>query len=231
VSLLRAFRALVPRPHPHPAWGLGRSREWAEWSANNIIFFMSGMVMAVKLTDRRLDRFHASDWAYALLLWLLLLAIRTAATFALLPLLRRGAHPLTAKDAILISWAGLRRAVGLALAVIVYEDESAFGDLVLFFVSFVALATLIVQGSTTGWFLGRLGYTQLSASQHLAMVKSAETVEALGIRGYGHAAGPHSLLGPRGLERIQDLTRLSICEKVNQRPVGSFAGAFHRGCE
>ena len=59
-----------------------------------------------------------------------------------------------------MAWGGLRGAVGLALAIIVDHDPSVSyvdGSKVIFLVGGIATLTLVVNGTTCGWVLGRLG--------------------------------------------------------------------------
>jgi NhaP-type Na+/H+ or K+/H+ antiporter len=59
------------------------------------------------------------------LLWVLLLVVRAVSVVVLLPLLRFGEYKLNFRDVLVITWAGLRGAVGLTLAVIVFEEEAS----------------------------------------------------------------------------------------------------------
>ena len=65
----------------------------------------------------------------------------------------------------MLSYGGLRGAVGLALA-LQFEQEEAIDDrlrvLVLLHASGIALLTLLINGSTTGIILSRLGMTDMS---------------------------------------------------------------------
>ena len=82
------------------------------------------------------------------------------------PQLKRQSNPLASQDAAFMVWAGLRGAVGLALALLVAQtggDQRA-GKQMLFMVAGLAFLTLIVNGTTSGPLLewwGMLGVPEV----------------------------------------------------------------------
>jgi CPA1 family monovalent cation:H+ antiporter len=77
-------------------------------------------------------------------------------------LLRRGAPPEaggTFGQAVVISWAGMRGVVSLAAALALPLDFPQ-RDLLVFLAFCAILATLILQGTTLGWVIRRLGVTE-----------------------------------------------------------------------
>jgi hypothetical protein len=75
------------------------------------------------------------------------------------PFLRRMGGGTNPKDAAFVVWAGLRGAVGLALAQLVLQSggDQRAGKQLLFVVAGLALLTLIVQGATCGPLLEKWG--------------------------------------------------------------------------
>ena len=62
------------------------------------------------------------DWVYLLTLYLALMAIRFFIIVLLFPWLSTMGHPCTWREALFISWAGLRGALGMALGLLVEKN-------------------------------------------------------------------------------------------------------------
>lgn len=107
--------------------------------------------------------------------YLILIIIRFVCIGLFYPCLSRLGYGFTIKEAVLVSYGGLRGAVGLALAMVVHDDlglraniktklpkntvanEERVGAVVLLFTSIVALLTLIVNAPTTKCLVDYLG--------------------------------------------------------------------------
>ena len=79
------------------------------------------------------------------------------------PILKRMGYGMTFKQVILCSYAGLRGAVGLALAMMVVAHPKVgqyVKDIILFHVGGVALLTLFINAPTTGMLVN---YLQLAS--------------------------------------------------------------------
>jgi len=107
---------------------------------------------------------------------------RAVVMFGVIPLFRHQQYGYSWKDALVISWGGLRGAVGLALAVAVYGDDQVlnssgmfggstsaecfqgkrFQQVVLLHVSMTVALTLMVNAPTSGIILRAIGLTRLS---------------------------------------------------------------------
>jgi len=85
--------------------------------------------------------------------------IRSLMIVLFYPFLRRMGGGTNPKDAAFVVWAGLRGAVGLALAQLVLQSggDQRAGKQLLFVVAGLALLTLIVQGATCGPLLEKWG--------------------------------------------------------------------------
>lgn len=92
--------------------------------------------------------------------------IRGVTILILYPSLKRMGYGLTFKDSIVMTWGGLRGAVGLALALIVELDENRlppkFRALTIFHMGLMAAFTLIINGTTMPYLLQYLGTTKTS---------------------------------------------------------------------
>ncbi len=148
-------RSVVTAPSHRDAarffWG------YAAFLANTLVFLLLG------LTQRQLFA-HIGDYERP---WLLLggtvvavLVGRIAAVQGMLPLATRlsRSEPVDARTRWVIVWGGLRGAVPLALVLLLPEDfpyRQGLFDMTLT----VILFTLLVQGSTFGWVMARLGLT------------------------------------------------------------------------
>ncbi|PKP84289.1 MAG: sodium:proton antiporter [Alphaproteobacteria bacterium HGW-Alphaproteobacteria-2] len=137
-------------------WGL-----LAHW-AGALIF-----ILAALLIPRILEAVRFTDLALVGVVTLAAIAARAVIVFGLMPLMSmlRLSPPVERPYRVAILWGGLRGAVTLALALAVTESlfvpvevKRLVGILATGFVLF----TLLVQGSTLRWVIGRLGLDRLS---------------------------------------------------------------------
>lgn len=137
-------------------WGL-----LAHW-AGALIF-----ILAALLIPRILEAVRITDLALVVVVTLAAIAARAVIVFGLMPLLSvlRLSPVVERPYRVAILWGGLRGAVTLALALAVTESflvpvevKRLVGILATGFVLF----TLLVQGSTLRWVIGRLGLDRLS---------------------------------------------------------------------
>jgi CPA1 family monovalent cation:H+ antiporter len=138
-------------------WGL-----LAHW-AGALIF-----VLAALLIPRLLDEVRLSDLGLVLVVIVAAIAARIIILFGLMPLLSliRLSPVIERPYRVAILWGGLRGAVTLALALAVTESfrvpvevKRVVGILATGFTLF----TLLAQGTTLRWVIGRLGLDRLSA--------------------------------------------------------------------
>lgn len=85
----------------------------------------------------------------------------------LFPALSRMGYGLTLKQALVVIWAGLRGAVGLAFALFILFDDKIedqhYRNVTFFMMGSMAAATTLLQGPTTGPLLRALGLTKPSS--------------------------------------------------------------------
>jgi NhaP-type Na+/H+ or K+/H+ antiporter len=120
-----------------------------EFIGNTLIFLLAGVI-----TSRVLVK-HSGQLHKVLGMWLVLVIIRAVMILVFYPLLRQLGLGTTPKDSAFMVWAGLRGAVGLALAVFVADQapDEEEGEILIVFVSGLALTTLVFNGTTAELFL------------------------------------------------------------------------------
>ncbi|KAK3137158.1 hypothetical protein QOZ80_5BG0448600 [Eleusine coracana subsp. coracana] len=148
--------------------------EMVAYIANTLIFILSGVVIAdgVLQNDVHFER-HGTSWGFLLLLYVFVLISRVVVVGVLYPLLRHFGYGLDLKEAIILVWSGLRGAVALSLSLSVKRTSDAVqrylnpevGTMFVFFTGGIVFLTLIVNGSTTQFFVHMLGMDKLSATK------------------------------------------------------------------
>ena len=154
----------------HTVWGiLGHL-------ANTVIFFVAGLIITGP-DALGSNTFIDSIWKRCqnlIVLFFLLQVIRVLMIVSLWPILSRGHYEFNCRHATAVSYAGLRGAVGLCLALVVqntlseYEspyDEDAeneasihlLGEEILFYISGVAMLSLLINGTTIEMVFTHLG--------------------------------------------------------------------------
>ena len=111
-----------------------------------------------------------------ILLYICALFIRSLIVFAFLPLLQRMGYGMTWQGAVIASWGGLRGAVGLALAVVMDTElkenpkgRPEDGMRVSIYIAITVLGTLLINATTTGPLVRKLGLTEVPKVEQKAM--------------------------------------------------------------
>ena len=149
--------------------------------------------------DDQQEGFHAKDWGYLILLYVIVQTIRFFLVFAFYPILSRIGLKSNWREAIFLSFGGLRGAVGIALALSLdnevalalsldshaTDDEKnmtrALTSKLFGMVGGIALLTLVINGIFSGPLLRRLG-----------LVKSSDIRKRI-IQHYGQTTRQHML--------------------------------------
>jgi hypothetical protein len=146
----------------HSVWGA------LEWAGNTLVFLLAGLLV----TTRSLVRIEGKDFANLIVLYIVLNIIRFIMVFAFFPVLTRVGKGCSLKEAVFISFSGLRGAIAIALVLSVVQrqhygtttisDRNA--ELVLFYVGGFSCLTLLVNATAAGSLLSflRIGRTDLS---------------------------------------------------------------------
>lgn len=190
--------------------------EMMEYVANTLIFVYTGLKISLELfdsTNPNSDYIQSAEWGYAVLLYLVLQVIRLLILFALLPILSRMGYGMTWKDALVAVWGGLRGAVGLALALIVQLDSErippSFRSYTIFYLGFVVIATLLINGTTMPYLLKALGITKTSPEKLEVLFHLLTEMEEDGEK-RNHNEYEDDLLGMPDYDEVKKLTALDI---------------------
>lgn len=138
--------------------------ELVAYIANTLIFIIVGVMIALKCD------FMWSDIGILLLVYMGLNIIRTVMVFLFFPLMRKVGYGITLNEAIVLSWGGLRGAVGLTLALLVFYTPAIpeiARNQMLFLTGGVVTLTLLLNATTMGWLLKFLKLTRVSSAKQL----------------------------------------------------------------
>ena len=194
---------------------------WVDWVANTLIFFLAGLIIVAEISTQG-ENISGKDWGMAFSLYFLLIPIRIVGIIMLWPILCYGKYGLGLKDAIVLSWAGLRGAVGLTLALIVYNSDSIsderFRILCFFNVALIAALTLLIQGTTTNYLLKFLGYTKVLPTKRYIQMQSAEVIQHMAEKGIAAQRKRNGgILGPANWDFATELTTVNVRNIIEAR--------------
>jgi len=168
-------------PLLHDRKGLERFWQTIEWLINTMLFLLAGLIIGGRCLvqikplwsshgeSEAAQGISLTDLAWVALSFVVVVAIRLATIFLLLPWLRRLGYGMSVRDAVAAAWGGLRGAVGLALALSMDEALEKRGDmrtgkLVLLHTSGVILGSLVVNAPSMPILLWLLGLTPATAA-------------------------------------------------------------------
>jgi NhaP-type Na+/H+ or K+/H+ antiporter len=127
---------------------------------NAVVFLLAGVVVCDKIIDDAgILGSSIGNWLLLLLLYLSLNLVRALSLVILMPLLKRSGYGMTKGEAMIISNAGLRGAVGLALSLAVHDDTDIpymHRNENNFFVAGIVCLTLLINGPSTKWLYIKL---------------------------------------------------------------------------
>jgi NhaP-type Na+/H+ or K+/H+ antiporter len=150
------------------------------------------------------------DYVHLFVIWFFEVLLRGAVIFGSRPILRAlsaDGQPVTMADAAVMTWGGLRGAVGLCLSMMV-SHERAGGHLdhknasrVLFYTGGLAALTLTINAATCPMLVTWLGITQTRAAKRkllLGMHKHMHCIvdEMAGKKRFKRDANPQEIVGP-----------------------------------
>lgn len=119
------------------------------FGANAVVFVYSGFLIVywIHLESSRFPNtpeIKPETWGFLILFYVLLNVIRTLSIACLYPLLSKTGYGINPKWALIISWGGLRGAVGLILGLILLTDpdiDRKFSTLTMFYSKYISLTT------------------------------------------------------------------------------------------
>lgn len=131
--------------------------------ANTLVFIMVGIVIAEKVN------LNWHDMLILLLLYIGLNIIRFLMIMMLYPAMKHLGYGLSKRESVILTWGGLRGALGMTLALMVsYTPEipEEIRRQILFFTAGIVTLTLSINATTMRWLLNRLGLTQTSSARN-----------------------------------------------------------------
>ncbi|MCK4630165.1 MAG: cation:proton antiporter [Bacteroidales bacterium] len=143
--------------------------ELAAFIANTLIFLIVGVVIALRVV------FSGNDFLILGIIYVGIHIIRAIVIAMFFPVMKRTGYGLSGKDSYVLWWGALRGAIGLALALIV-ANESAIPEEIrnqfLFLTAGIVTLTLLVNATTIGLLVNKLGLTKISPAK-AAMLSNA----------------------------------------------------------
>ena len=143
--------------------------ELAGYFANTIVFFISGIIVVQRGVTS--EDIGWNDVGLLLVVYVALHFIRGFMLICASPILARMGYGFDWKTGAALGYGGLRGAVGLTLAMIVEEDEridEMVRSKAIFLMSGIAVLTLLINGTTVGWLLKKIGLITVSSASEMA---------------------------------------------------------------
>jgi len=153
-----AWPRFVSRETMHTVW------EFIEFMGNTVIFLLAGLLFGQRVLTRQ-ARQHL-EWSDCILLVVLYFAatlIRLFMITVLWPLLNCCGERVSWQEVVVMTWSGLRGAVGLILAMDVdlsTSMNSKVGSRIMFHVGGMAMLTILVNATLCAPLLRKLGITK-----------------------------------------------------------------------
>lgn len=163
--------------------------ELLSYGANTIIFFLVGVLVACQV-----PALSMAALMIALTSFVVIMVIRGLVVFSFRGLIGKIIDPISTSEAGVIAWGGLRGAVSLALALIVNQDPSIPETTrvqILGVTSLVVALTIVVNGSTMGALLERLGLTATPPALRWIQVSAERSILDRLLRRLQTSAGAH----------------------------------------
>lgn len=151
--------------------------EMLGYLANTLLFVILGIVIA----ETAVNSFKLEDGYYLLFLYFGLNIVRFLMIGVMSPLLSRIGYGLSWQNVVVMTWGGLRGAVGVCLALQVYKNKvichrENIGPKMLIQTAGIVFLTLVINGSTTKVLLDMLGLSALSVGKIQDMANAVKQV-------------------------------------------------------
>lgn len=130
--------------------------------ANTLIFIIVGIVIAEKV------EMNWTNIGILLLLYIGLNLIRFLMIMMLYPVMKHLGYGLSKRESVILTWGGLRGALGMTLALMVSYAPGIPEDIrrqILFFTAGIVTLTLSVNATTMRWLLKRLGLINTTSAR------------------------------------------------------------------
>lgn len=222
--------------------------EMLTYAANTIVFILAGFLIIADILTGDLD-IKGSDIGWGILLYILINIIRLVTVSILYPFMNMfKGHKLTLREAVITIWAGLRGAVGLALALVVLEEHTHFSarerGITLAMISCTVIGTLLVNASTSAAMLRIVGLLTPGLSHDRALAAARKAIHERALQHYDEQleqTGAQYLGAPdftavkqlvpylRSLEETDDIEFSVELEKMDAQLMTEMRGRFLAG--
>ncbi|CAI2372249.1 unnamed protein product [Moneuplotes crassus] len=145
----------------HHIWG------YLGFACETLVFMIAGTIIALKVFERN-SRIEWEDWLKLPALYIILHIIRMGMIYSLKWPMSKLGYGLTWAQATVLGFSGLRGAVSLVLSLIVFLDSEVneyIKDVVIFHTAGIAIMTLVINGSTMGILIRKLGLMRMSEAK------------------------------------------------------------------
>lgn len=139
--------------------------ELAAFIANTLIFIIVGVVIAKR------TQFDLNDFLALFILYIGIHVIRGIVILVFYPIMRKIGYGLPKKDAVVAWYGGLRGAVGLALALVLFgeianaehvtPENMMIANQFLFYIAGIVVLTLLINATTIKFLVRSLGLTDI----------------------------------------------------------------------
>ncbi len=147
--------------------------ELAAFIANTLIFLIVGLVIAQQTVFRK------SDFLVLILLYIGIHIIRALVITIFFPAMKKIGYGIKKKETYVLWWGALRGAIGLALALVVAGVDNQYipetiRNQFLFLTAGVVTMTLVINATTIGWLVDKLGITKLSPAKAAMIIQARQ---------------------------------------------------------
>ena len=181
---------------------------------NTLVFVLSGIIIVTSIDWRSTTL--GADIGFGILSYFLMTIYRAIVMFGVIPIFRRGHYSYTWREALVITWGGLRGAVGLALAISVFLDDSLpdyaigtgtaahYRQIVLIHTSLTVTLTLLINAPSSAPILRVIGLTKLSNTR-VSMLQMSQQLLRQRMRSTLSGMCSHPVHSDVNWERCQEL--------------------------
>ena len=158
------------RPHLKPQVNIFMEKFWGlmAYIANTLIFIIVGIIISSKV-DITLIR-----CIFIVLIYVGIILIRYIMIYMLYPLLKTFGYGISLRESVILGWGGLRGALGMSLALMVYSTESIPEEVredILLMTAGIVTLTLCINATTSKFLLRKLGLIKTDSIARSLMYK------------------------------------------------------------
>jgi len=143
------------------------------FAAETVIFILAGLMISVRNIDNGehgIAYYKAFTWenfGKVIILYMMMTLIRLTLLLLLKPIMNMWGYPIDVRHVIVMTWGALRGALGIFLALFLVNDKkipAKVSGLILYYASMIALFTLVINATTTGFVVERLKLSKETAT-------------------------------------------------------------------